>query len=146
MSFQNKLPLANYVFKKKDLDKMEKQVKDFFEKCIEDESLMILDKAEIRSFKWNDKKWEPLTELENMEIDNVKTKRSEEIKKKINSTIGIIDMLKNNLVFKIKKVGDKFGKKGLVCYQITKRQVIKNLNELIGKEKYTMENTLLLYP
>lgn len=105
-----------------------------------DDSLMILNKETIHNFKWN-KKWQPLTELENMEIDSKKIKRAEDIKKKMNSIVGIIDILKNRLVFKIKTMNQKYGKKGLVCHQITKRQVIKNLNELIGKEKYTMENT-----
>ena len=141
MNFQNKLQLANYIYIKKDLNEMEKLAKDYFNQCMIEDSLMILYKDKILNFKWNNKKWQPLTELENMEIDSKKTRRVENIKKNMSSVVGIIDVLKNDLVFKIKTINQKYGKKGLVCHQITKRQVIKNLNTLIGKQKYTMENT-----
>ena len=147
LNYDDKLKLANYMFSKKRPTKFENKIIDIFKLSIIDDSLILADKGALQMFKFSGK-WKPLTELEKMNMDEKLLERKSEIKDKLNSVFGVLDTLKGELVFKLKNSetvkGIKLGKRGMVCKQITKRNVISNLNKIIGRDKYNMENTKII--
>jgi hypothetical protein len=147
LSYNNKVTLINFLYSNDNLDEVEKEMKVFFEMFKVGGIMLLLKKKSIEKLKLDKNEWRQLTAVEKAEKDgeDLIMKRKMKDSSKMGGIVGIIDYLKEKLVFKIKKYGKqkgvKIGKAGLVCNQISKRRVIENLNEIYKKDKYSIENT-----
>jgi len=149
--FDDKINLMNYIYSLDSIaqDSLERYIKNYFEKKtittktfnvfiaynLNKRMIMILD---------NTNKWVPARSEDQREIAALpETKEFLAFNpNEYNTIVGFIGYEKGNkdLAFKTKNMNSKRDT-GAACYQATKNKNLTKLNEIIGEEKYTIQNT-----
>jgi superfamily II DNA or RNA helicase len=143
MKYADKLSLLKQVFMNTE-DTFMREIKEYFEnkmKTIKTLTYITLyNKDEPVFLKLENKKWLPVTELENLEI--MQNEESIDIEDQMNNIIGFISYNKvtDTYIFKLKN-NDMVKNLGASCEQMNKIKKINILNLIVNSKKYTSENT-----
>jgi hypothetical protein len=149
--FEDKLNVMNYIYSLKSIpqNSIEKYIKNYFEKnTITTPKYTIfigynLNK-QIILFLDDTNKWVQASPEEHREISLLKEVYDALLftTNDYNKTVGFIGYEKNNdnLVFKTKNITAKRDT-GARCDQSSKNKNLEKLNEILGEEKYTIQNT-----
>jgi hypothetical protein len=153
--FEEKLELLNYIYSLKEINinTLEYFIKDYFErntittKTLNALILYKLNKIKIVIFNNNTNKWDEAEPEDEREI--LSTEEANKIlefkKDEYNRIVGFIGYEKNNkyLIFKTKDMLSSRDT-GARCDEAGKNKTIQLLNEIIGNERYTKENTKII--
>ena len=149
--YDNMLKILNYADTLNNADPVEKQIREYIDRTTltdKNTSGIILQHQAKRkiliknknSGKWLDAKGEDIEDLKGkigLMLSNLKPP-----KEKLNNVIGFITTFKNDyMTFKVKDFSNK-RTKGARCDQSTKKDAIKTLNEIIGKEIYDSKSEI----
>jgi len=153
--FEEKLDLMNYVYSLKELhvNSIEYFIKDYFErKSITTKNfsaiiLYNLNKRKIMILNKNNNKWieaEPEDQIEIAETEEVRNLLNFKVSD-YNTIIGFMGYEKNNkyLIFKTKDILSPRDT-GARCDEAGKNKTMQILNQIIGEEIYTKDNTKIL--
>uniref|UniRef100_A0A6C0KHP8 Helicase ATP-binding domain-containing protein n=1 Tax=viral metagenome TaxID=1070528 RepID=A0A6C0KHP8_9ZZZZ len=144
LEFNHKLQIYNYIFGKSKLTILEANIKKQMERNIIDldnnKYILIGDVKEnvIKYFVLNDKKFEKAThtQIETLLKYLIKNRKTD-----YNNIIGLMDNFKNSyVIFKFKNTTNPKDK-GARCDQKGKLTILRLLNDIVGDETYTYDNT-----
>jgi superfamily II DNA or RNA helicase len=153
--FEEKVDLLNYIYSMKEItnNSVEYFIKYYFERktiVTKNSSAIILynlNKLKIMKYNNDSSKWIETRPEDQKEIEESKEfKELRDFKKSdYNTIVGFMGYEKNNkyLIFKTKDMSSSRDT-GARCDEAGKNKTIQLLNQIIGEEKYTKENTKII--
>ena len=154
IKFLTKIELMNYIYSKSKLNTIERFIKDYFDEKIvisdknhDDYGVLLSDDSKTVSvFVYNDGKWEKASFTESRDLLSSKTNITKNgiNKSKMNEVIGFFEFnkTKDMYSFKLRHLRDNVNKVGSRIDNMQLKHLIVKLNEIIGEEKYTIDNIL----
>lgn len=154
----SKLEIMNYIYGKKKLTSLESRIKDYF-----DDKIVISDRNhDIQGIVLSDDgksttvfvldehgKYEKTTFVETKELLTSATNMAKNIinKSKLNNIIGFFELNKgiDQHVLKLRDLRDAVHKVGSRIGNIELKLLISKLNDIIGEDKFTLENSIDIF-
>ena len=144
LMFDSKINIMNYLYQEKDLSDFDKLLKAYFDGKIMTsgklKGIILANDTTQQLMIWRTSAWIKAEPMDYMDF-------KDEIMKfvvppvTLSNIVGFINIFKKQyMIFKVKDMTLK-RHKGARCDQAGKKETLKVLNKIVGKEEYTIENT-----